>query len=44
MLGYLANKKVGALFYNLGHTYTIPFLALSVLWLSGQASFSSRRD
>ena len=40
MLGYLANKKVGALCYNLGHTYTVPFLALSVLWISGQTAYS----
>jgi hypothetical protein len=38
MLGYMANKKLGALFYNLGHTYAVPFLALAVLWLSGHAS------
>jgi len=40
MLGYLANKKLGALFYNLAHTYTAPFLALSALWFSGQTSYS----
>jgi hypothetical protein len=40
MLGYAANRKVGAVFYNLGHTYTAPFLVLSILWLCGQTSSS----
>ena len=40
MLGYLANKKVGAAIYNFGHTYTVPFLVLSVLWFCGQTSYS----
>jgi hypothetical protein len=39
MLGYLANKKVGALIYNLAHTYTAPILAFSVLWFFGQTSY-----
>jgi Domain of unknown function (DUF4260) len=39
MLGYLTNKKVGAAVYNLGHTYTVPLLLLSVLWLLWQASY-----
>jgi len=38
MLGYLANKKVGALIYNLGHTYTSPVLMFSILWFCGQIS------
>jgi Domain of unknown function (DUF4260) len=39
MLGYLANKKLGAAFYNLAHTYTAPFLVYFVLRFSGQGSF-----
>lgn len=39
MLGYLANKKVGAAVYNLGHTYATPLLLLSLFWLSGQTSY-----
>jgi hypothetical protein len=31
MLGYLANKKTGAIVYNLGHTYTVPVLLLLAL-------------
>jgi hypothetical protein len=38
MLGYLANKKAGAMVYNFGHTYTIPILLCLVLWFSGQES------
>ena len=38
MLGYLANKKVGALVYNLVHTYTVPALVLAALLFSGQTS------
>jgi hypothetical protein len=38
MLGYLANKRVGAILYNFGHTYTVPFLLWLALWLFGQAS------
>lgn len=26
MLGYLKNSKLGAMIYNIGHTYTIPFV------------------
>jgi hypothetical protein len=26
MLGYLANLKLGAALYNLGHTYVVPFI------------------
>ena len=39
MLGYLANKRVGAAVYNLGHTYTMPLLLLLVLWLFGETSY-----
>lgn len=38
MLGYVANQKVGAAFYNLAHTYTAPFLLLLVFWLGGKTS------
>ena len=43
MLGYLRNPKVGALVYNLGHTYVAPFILLfwwftvsapAVLWVA----------
>jgi hypothetical protein len=40
MLGYLANKTVGAAFYNLSHTYVAPLLLLSGLWLTGQSLYS----
>ena len=39
MLGYLANKKMGAAIYNIAHTYTAPLLLRSVLSLSGQTSY-----
>ena len=39
MLGYLANKKVGAFFYNLVHTYSVPVLVLLALGFSGQTSY-----
>jgi hypothetical protein len=29
MLGYLVNRRVGALVYNLGHTYTTPAVLLA---------------
>jgi hypothetical protein len=28
MLGYLKNPRVGALIYNLGHTYTVPLMLI----------------
>ena len=34
MLGYLRNSKVGAFFYNLGHSYLAPFLLTLISWLS----------
>src|SRR6516225_7173574 len=40
MLGYLANKRGGAMLYNFGHTYTVPLLLWPALWLSGQASYT----
>ena len=39
MLGYLANKRVGALVYNLAHTYTGPLLAFGILRFSGSLSY-----
>ena len=32
MLGYLANTKVGAFFYNLGHSYFAPALVILFSW------------
>ena len=29
MLGYVSNPRVGALVYNLGHTYVTPFILLA---------------
>jgi hypothetical protein len=40
MVGYLANKKLGAAAYNLAHTYTVPLVALLILWLSGRMAYS----
>jgi len=40
MLGYLADKKAGAIVYNLGHAYAAPILLLLVLWLSGKTFYS----
>jgi len=34
MLGYLANTKVGAFFYNLGHSYFVPALVILFSWRS----------
>jgi hypothetical protein len=34
MLGYFVNARVGALVYNLGHSYTIPLIGLALAyWL-----------
>jgi hypothetical protein len=40
MLGYLANKKIGALLYNFGHTYTAPLLLLLILSLCQQTTYA----
>ena len=32
MLGYLANTKLGAFFYNLGHSYFAPALMILLSW------------
>jgi len=32
MLGYLANTKLGAFFYNLGHSYLAPTLMIWYSW------------
>jgi Domain of unknown function (DUF4260) len=34
MLGYLASTKVGAFFYNLGHSYFVPALVILFSWRS----------
>ena len=34
MLGYLANTKVGAFLYNLGHSYLAPALVIFFSWRS----------
>ena len=33
MLGYLINLRMGALIYNLGHTYATPGLVMMISWL-----------
>ena len=38
MLGYLINLRIGALLYNLGHTYTTPGVALGMGWLLGSTT------
>ncbi len=35
MLGYLFGQKMGAILYNLAHTYTLPLLWLAMVWLNG---------
>lgn len=30
MLGYLKNSKLGAMTYNIGHTYTVPLILLGL--------------
>ena len=32
MIGYLANSKLGALLYNLGHSYPIPAIVTYIGW------------
>ena len=32
MLGYLANTKIGAFFYNLGHSFLAPGLMILLSW------------
>lgn len=32
MLGYLANKRIGAFFYNVGHSYLAPALVVLLAW------------
>jgi hypothetical protein len=34
MVGYLRNSKVGAFFYNLGHSYPAPLTTFLVAWLN----------
>lgn len=33
MVGYLKNSTLGALLYNIGHTYIVPFLLLGAFFL-----------
>jgi hypothetical protein len=33
MVGYFKNSKIGALIYNIGHTYIVPFLLLLIFWI-----------
>ena len=40
MLGYLVNLRLGAALYNLVHTYALPLLLLSALWLAGHDSYA----
>ena len=35
MLGYIAGNKVGALSYNLAHTYALPACLVAVYWFVG---------
>ena len=37
MLGYLVNPRIGALIYNLGHTYVVPCLLIGISALSHAA-------
>ena len=39
MVGYLADRRIGAMIYNFVHTYTVPIILLMTLWFSGQASY-----
>ena len=40
MLGYLVNKRIGAMSYNLLHTYTAPLALLGVLRLTGHGAYA----
>ncbi|WP_096435559.1 DUF4260 domain-containing protein [Alteribacter populi] len=41
MLGYLHNNKVGAVLYNIFHTYSFPILVVICgLWLSSQTTLA----
>lgn len=35
MLGYLANKQIGATAYNIVHSTTLPIILLALGWLAG---------
>ena len=37
MVGYLANTKIGAFFYNLGHSYFAPALMILLSWRAGSS-------
>lgn len=36
MLGYLKNTKLGALFYNIGHTYAVPLILFPISLLMNE--------
>ncbi|AZB42716.1 DUF4260 family protein [Bacillus sp. FJAT-42376] len=38
MLGYLINTKIGSIFYNLGHSLIIPFILVTIAYLTGASS------
>jgi peptidoglycan biosynthesis protein MviN/MurJ (putative lipid II flippase) len=38
MLGYIVNRQIGALIYNLAHTYVAPGLLLGLGWLTGSTT------
>ena len=41
MLGYLVDARVGALIYNLGHSYLLPLIGLALAyWLESPPAFA----
>lgn len=41
MLGYLVDNRVGALIYNLGHSYLLPLIGLALAyWLESPPAFA----
>ena len=41
MIGYFANKKMGAYLYNLGHSYLAPSLLILLAWnMDSKATFA----
>lgn len=41
MVGYLANSKLGAFFYNLGHSYPMPMILIYFGWYSKSLFWTS---
>ncbi|KOY81454.1 DUF4260 domain-containing protein [Lysinibacillus macroides] len=39
MLGYLWNTKIGALFYNIGHSYVFPALLMMIAFMTSTTIF-----